>query len=271
MIFQYSDKDKIDYNIVGDGNIKVLLIHGFGASSYSWDYIINFFDKKKYTLYLINLLGHGYSSYNYDSDYSIESQATIVKKLIEFLIIDDLIIVGHSYGGSITLLLMIMHIDYIKVKKLILIDVAAFPDRIPFFVKFLRNPFQEFLIRIFVPKYLKAYYTLTKLYFKKELISKERVERYSKFYGYKQWKAIVKAAKEIVPTDYERIINSYRTIKIPVLIIWGKNDNAITLETGEKLNSLFSNSSLKVINDCGHVPHEEKPEESFNLINNFLK
>ncbi len=271
MIFQYSKSDKIDYAVVGNGENNLLLIHGFGASNLSWDYIVKFFDKEKYTLYLVNLLGHGYSSYNYDSDYSIESQAKIIKALIEFLKINDLAIIGHSYGGSISLLLMILYDEHIKVTKLVLIDVGAFPDKIPFFVRFLRNPFQEFLISTLVPKNLKAYYTLKKLYFKRELINRERVERYSKFYRYKQWKAIVKAAKKIVPTNYEDIIKRYKLIKIPLLIIWGKNDDAITLETGEKLCEVISNCSLIVINDCGHIPHEEKPQETFNTINEFLK
>lgn len=185
--------------------------------------------------------------------------------------INDLIIIGHSYGGSVSLLLIILHKEFIKVRKLILIDVGAFPDEIPFFVKYLRNPLLEFFIRIFIPKNVKAYYTLTKLYFDKDLISEERIKRYSKFYCYKQWKVIVKAAKQIIPINYKNIINDYININIPVLIIWGQNDKAITLNTGKKLNIELSNSKLEIINKCGHIPHEEKPEETFRLITDFLK
>lgn len=202
MIFEYSPKEKISYSVIGNGKTKLLFLHGFGASSYTWNYILRFFNKEKYTLYLIDLLGHGHSSYNYNSDYSINSQVNIVKKFIEFSQITDFILVGHSYGGSIALMLTILHKGYLNINKLILIGVGGFPNKLPFFINYLRNPVTEIFIKIFVPKYLKAYYTLKKLYFNNALINTERIENYSRFYGYDQWNAIVKAAKLIIPVNF---------------------------------------------------------------------
>jgi pimeloyl-ACP methyl ester carboxylesterase len=147
MIFEHSSKAKLYYNIIGTGKISILFLHGFCASCHTWDYILHHFDKKKYTLVFVDLLGHGHSSIDESTDYSLNSQPEGIYDFMNFLQIKDFIIIGHSYGGSIALLLSLLYLKELSIKKLILIDAGAYADEIPFFIRHLHNPFIKFLHR----------------------------------------------------------------------------------------------------------------------------
>jgi pimeloyl-ACP methyl ester carboxylesterase len=57
---------------------------------------------------------------------------------------------------------------------------------------------------------------------------------------------------------------------MPVLIMWGKNDNWIPLSNGERLAEAIPGSKLKVFENAGHVPMEEIPTETVSEYLSFL-
>jgi pimeloyl-ACP methyl ester carboxylesterase len=62
----------------------------------------------------------------------------------------------------------------------------------------------------------------------------------------------------------------FEKIKMPVLIMWGKHDNWIPLENGERLAAAIPGSKLKVFENAGHVPMEEMPTETVSEYLSFL-
>ena len=50
-------------------------------------------------------------------------------------------------------------------------------------------------------------------------------------------------------------------IKQPTLVLWGDNDEILPKEDKFKFVDAIANSSLRIIPECGHVPHLEKPKE----------
>ena len=65
-------------------------------------------------------------------------------------------------------------------------------------------------------------------------------------------------------------INKLKTIMTPTLLIWGALDLWIPLDNGIRMDRILVNSSLKVLENSGHVPMEENPEESLKLMTDFL-
>jgi len=61
-----------------------------------------------------------------------------------------------------------------------------------------------------------------------------------------------------------------KKINIPVLILWGRNDGWISLESAYRFNSLIKGSELAVIDNAGHVSMGEQPEAANNKILEFL-
>ncbi len=60
-------------------------------------------------------------------------------------------------------------------------------------------------------------------------------------------------------------------IRMPALVVWGRNDATIPLVHGEAWARAIAGSQLKVIDQCGHAPHLEQPTQFSRLVRDFLK
>lgn len=60
-------------------------------------------------------------------------------------------------------------------------------------------------------------------------------------------------------------------IHIPTLIIWGRNDIVTPPFVGEKFHELIKGSELYFLDECGHAPMMEKPEQFNKILLDFLK
>ncbi len=60
-------------------------------------------------------------------------------------------------------------------------------------------------------------------------------------------------------------------MKLPCLIIWGKNDNVTPPDVGIEFNNLLPNSDLVWIDKCGHAPMMEHPEKFNEILLDWLK
>ena len=60
-------------------------------------------------------------------------------------------------------------------------------------------------------------------------------------------------------------------IQTPALLVWGKQDPITPVEIAPKFQKLLPDASLKIIDECGHVPTQEKPVEFLTHFFHFLK
>lgn len=272
--FFYDSANYINYEKIGTGIDTLIFLHGFGASLHSWDDTRDLFDTKKYTLYLLDLKGFGYSSKPHDERYQITDQSKIITAFLNHLFIKNVTLIGHSYGGSVALVSLI---DLMKVKKdsaiknIILIDAPATPNKIPFFVHSLRNSFTNYLsLNIIGPTY-RARFILNSLFYNKNKVTENKISRYAFFFKEKSFNySITKMAEQIIPTNLNEYLKAYHEITKPCLIIWGGNDPIFPAQQAYELQTLIRSSSLKIIEHCGHIPQEEFPQKTFELIQDFL-
>jgi pimeloyl-ACP methyl ester carboxylesterase len=82
--------------------------------------------------------------------------------------------------------------------------------------------------------------------------------------------ALIYSARQIMPEDVEQIAARYSTIALPTLILWCDHDRIVPVEIGLKLEREMPNASFRIINQCGHMPQEEQPEETMLQIRQFL-
>ena len=81
--------------------------------------------------------------------------------------------------------------------------------------------------------------------------------------------ALLETGKQIIPPNIDELTARYQAINVPTLIIWGKQDKIINPIVGDLLDQAIPNSTLKWIDQCGHVPQEEMPEATV-LVLDFL-
>jgi pimeloyl-ACP methyl ester carboxylesterase len=263
---------ELHHQIYGAGN-PVLCIHGFGASLFSWR---NFVDplSKNYQLILIDLRGAGGSPKPPDSRYSTKDHADLIYKFILDHDLKNLTLIGNSFGGALSLLLSIMLLENEpgRLRFLILIDAGAYKQYIPGYVKLLGIPILGTAAIYLTPARCMAKSILKMAYYDPKKITKEQIEAYAAPIASPGGKhALLETGKQIIPPNIDELVAKYKDINVPTLIIWGKQDKIINPIVGDLLDQAIPNSTLKWIDQCGHVPQEEMPEATVPLVLDFLK
>ena len=75
----------------------------------------------------------------------------------------------------------------------------------------------------------------------------------------------------IVPPDLKKFTSRIPEIDVPTLLLWGKHDWVVPLDVAERLLAALPRAQLEVMEDCGHVPPEEFPKESLEIVLKFLR
>ena len=250
----------------------ILLIHGFGASSFTWRHMIPEL-AKTYRVITVDLKGFGQSDKPFDERYSALDQAELIAQLIEDKDLRDLTIVGHSFGGGVALRLAIAANHRLggRIARLVLLDSIAYPQQIPMAFRLLDMPLVSQVGVRMVPPSVQTRVALQIAYFDDSKIDEETVEIYSAPLKTAAGKhAIIHSARQIVPEDIDQLPDLYKTITLPTLILWCDHDRIVPLEVGIKLRRTLPNSTLRLVEGCGHMPQEEQPNPTLSLLKGFI-
>lgn len=227
----------IKYIAVGEGE-KILLLHGWGQNKEMMLPIIDEL-KEKYKCILVDMPGFGESNYN--GEKNIEEYVSTLRKFLEINNLLPKYVVGHSFGGKIALHYCLKYND---LSKLVII---ASP---------ILKPTRTF----------KYYYKVAKYKIKKTMKIKNNNKEGSD--DYKNCSIDMKSFfVNVVNTHYDINI---RNIDIPVLLIWGKNDNKVPLKKAKKLNKTLKNSEL-YIEKGGHFAYLENIQFTRLVIQKFFR
>jgi pimeloyl-ACP methyl ester carboxylesterase len=263
---------KINYYESGQGP-PIILLHGFGGCSYSWRFLAPEL-AQDHRVYTIDLKGYGLSDKPEDGHYAVSDQADMVAAFIRGEDLHDLVIMGHSMGGGVTLMtyLKVREDQSARIKRLVLIDSAGYPQKMPGFIRLAGLPGVGTVAGKMVSPRFATYMVLRKCYYYKDKITDEQIDTYA-YYGSLPGarEAVVQTAKQIVPADIDALITQYKTVSVPVLIIWGEEDEVVPLAVGRKFKRDIPNSELVILPRCGHMPPEEEPGATTRLIQAFLK
>jgi pimeloyl-ACP methyl ester carboxylesterase len=251
----------------GEGE-PVLLLHGFGASSYSWRKVIPRLSAS-HRVIAMDLNGFGYTERPKDlASYTREGQAALILGVLDALGIDRAHIVGHSYGGGLSLFLASTHPE--RFRTLVLVDSSAptYPDDRRSRAASAR-PLANLFLRAFALRPSTVRRSLKASFFDDSLITPELVQAYldrvriegteDAFYGL------------TVPRRVPGPRVHLEQIRVPTLAIWGAEDSLIPLASSRRSVARIPGSEFAVIENCGHLPMEEKPEELLAALLPFLE
>lgn len=251
----------------------LVLIHGFGASLESW-HDIHPALCAVCPVVRLDLKGHGFSDKPPDRAYSPEDQARLVDAFIESIGLKQVVLAGHSLGGAVALLTCLRNqarATTYRIMGLVLIDSAGYPQPLPLYVRYLRNPLTRTLGYLLSPEH-RAHLLLKRIFFVHAQITPERIYRYAYFLDLPGSRnALKQTARQVVPENLEDVVARFKHIDVPALIIWGQQDGVVPLENGHRFHSDLRKSTLKLLPDTGHVPHEERPAEVAAMICDFMR
>jgi pimeloyl-ACP methyl ester carboxylesterase len=121
------------------------------------------------------------------------------------------------------------------------------------------------------PTRLIVLFTLIRVFRNRKAVTSARISRYTKCFTRRGTAyVLIRTVEQLAAVDREDIMGGYGEIKIPTLIIWGKEDRIAELWQAQCLHKEIEGSRLELLDRCGHNPHEEYPEMTCELILRFI-
>ena len=251
---------------------SIVLLHGYGGSSFSWRYWAPFLAKRAHVV-LVDMKGFGSAPKPDDGQYGPRHQAELIYRLILQADLQRVTLIGHSLGGGVALdtALRLLDSEPGRLKRLILVASAAYKQRMPLFVALAKyRRLASTALRILGTQFVIRH-VLKSIVFDPSEVSDDQVLGYAKpLSSPEAHRALIDTALAIIPPDLEKLTARFEELDVPTLVLWGRQDRVVPLWVGERLADKLPDAKLQVLENCGHMPAEELPRESWEALQAFL-
>ena len=239
------DETLINYQIFGDKKEILLILPGWRRSINEWIPVAKSLSDK-YKVALLDLPGFGTSAMP-KSIFGVYEYADFVKSFLDKLKINNCIILGHSFGGRIGIILAS---EGKLVNRLILVDSAGIENK-SLYVKSMRV----------VRKFAYPVFMILPVSLKNKIGS---------FIGSQDYKTSGEMRKIFIKTVNQNLRPLLTKIKIPVFIIWGDKDTTLPVSQAKIFKKEIKNATVRIVWGAGHDPHLQKPEQFLSVLNDIL-
>lgn len=249
MQFEIKQEERFRYFEGGQGDVIVPLHGLFGELSNFSELLRHFIPGYRVLLPILPF-------YELDQVQStVTGMVDYVERLLRFKNLERVHLIGNSLGGHISLLYYLRHPG--RVKTMTLTGSSGL------FENSLGETYPRKSDREYVRKKTEA------TFYNPKFASAELVENvYSVVNDRSKVIRMITLAKSAIRNNLRDEIPN---VKIPVCLIWGKNDNITPVMVAEEFHRLLPDSELHYIEECGHAAMMEHPGEFNGILENFLK
>ena len=253
----------------GDTNAPaIILVHGHTEDLHTWNKLTEGL-VGKFRVIRFDLRRHGLTGPAPDNEYKLGSYVSDLSKLIQYLEVDNFVLIGHSMGGRISTKYTIENPE--KVNSLVLLSASGAPREEktspPMALRMMKNPLGRALIRrMWSRKMAKS--SLEDMVFDSSVITDEEIDRMWDFSRYPgSMDAMFKEFSEIW-NDFESTgINEFSK---STLLICGEEDTICPMAMGEWYDSELPDASLIRLQNIGHNPQFECPHKCLEEITSWM-
>ncbi|OGO67413.1 MAG: hypothetical protein A2Z49_01995 [Chloroflexi bacterium RBG_19FT_COMBO_56_12] len=257
----------------GQGEPVFVLLHGFGASLYSWQAVMEPFSQLG-TVIAYDRPAFGLTerplSWEGQNPYGPEAQVALVIGLLDHFGIQQAILVGNSAGGTVAMQTALAHPE--RVSALILVDPAVYNGGgAPSWTRLLFSTPQMRHLGPLVARQIltRGPELIETAWHDPAQIPPETIVLYRKPLQAENWD---KALWELtLASRASGLAERLKEFSLPVLVITGDDDRIVPTADSIRLAGELPNAQLAVIPDAGHVPHEERPAAFMKAVLDFLK
>ncbi len=258
---------KIHFTDSGETDLRpVIIMHGWGCNTTTVASIAKIFDSKMRVIN-IDLPGHGQSS-EPPTVWGVQDFRDAVAELIHVLNLDRPALIGHSFGGRVSILLASdtdrnpdgtpAPAGLPEISKVVLVDSAGIKPR-----RSLKYYYKVYSFKLFK----KIVLTLFGQKKGGEIIEKRRAKTGSADY---------RNSSPVMRSVMSRCVNedlkfAMPGIKAPTLLVWGENDTATPLSDAKTMEKLIPDSGLVAFPGCGHYSFLDNPLGFKAVIQEFFK
>lgn len=214
--------------------MKIIILHGWGHNGQLWHSLANKFQDA----IALDMPGFGDEPL-IENDWGIPEYAKWVDENISKY--KQVVLLGHSFGGRVATEIASTNPKYLR--GLILSGAPS-----------IYRPSHKTKLKIKVYKASKTFLppVMRRKFYSGDLKISGKLE---------------KIFRKVVTYDQTRQLQK---IKVPTLLIWGKNDDQVPVRIAEEIHHLIENSKLKIIEDSGHNTYLEKSDLFYGYVKNFI-
>jgi pimeloyl-ACP methyl ester carboxylesterase len=250
-----------------------VLLHGSLFNAFTWNEVINFFGERGRVI-AYDQIPYGLSEkliagdWTETNPYTPKAAVEQLFSLLDRLDIKKAVLVGSSYGGSLAVQAALARPD--RVEALILADAAVYvQESMPAWV--LGLPQVRHIGPLFARQLGQNEAFLRKTYKNPDRFTDNRLKLTTIHTRVENWDFALWEYLRAWGTDTLDLPARIPDIQHPVLAISGEDDAIVPVADSERLDSELPNSQLIILPSCGHVPHEECPQQFMEAVEGWLK
>ncbi len=257
---------RVRYVRAGDGP-PVVLLHGFASSIFTWKDVMPGLARSR-TVVALDFPGFGESAQPPDLEFGIYPE--IVLGLMDRLGIARATLAGNSMGGAVATVLAAGHPE--RIRGLVLIDSAGFDkaeSERPLLLRLVKTrPGQALFERLPVRgRVLRL--GLRQVFHDPALVTDERFNEYLAPLLRPGATACLVSLLTSRAADPGMVASLAPAVKAPTLVLWGRDDRWIPVEQADRVVAAIPGARKVVLEACGHVPQEERPDEVLRWLREF--
>lgn len=249
-IFNYEGLD-IRYQSAGSGH-PLLMLHGWGSNLHAFDGLIDHL-AQDHRVIAIDFPGFGNSPEPSEA-WDIRAYARMTGALWDALAIENPIIIGHSFGARVALILAAER----TVDQMILTGAAGIKPKRTL----------SYHVRVNAYKIMKRIASLPGV----DKVLGDFMALYQKHAGSKDYRDASPIMKQVlVKVVNDDLTHLLKDIKASTLLIWGEDDTATPLKDGELMSRTIPDAGLVVLKNAGHYAFLDQPDQFRMIVDAYLK
>lgn len=245
----------------------VILLHGLGASSYSWRGVLPLL-AARHAVWAADIPGFGRSEKPAGFDYSFRGFSGWAAALLDVLGLEKAVFVGNSMGAATAVRLALERPE--RVSRLGLIGSPFYIGNHPKLLWPMRWPLVGRLYELLLGRWTVAVVAPTSVH-DKSCITPELIDEYA--WALKEpggRRAVAHFLRNAIPPDAQSWMDRYKTLEVPALVIRGEHDHVVDRASSERFCREARNARYLHLPECGHAPQEEQPALVAKTLLDFL-
>lgn len=239
----------------GEGE-PVVLLHGTPFSSFIWRDIAPAL-VATHRVHVWDMLGFGQSAMHDDQDVSLAAQARIFTGLLDHWGLSEPAVVAHDVGGAVALRAALL--EGVTFRHLTLVDAAGISGwGSGEYFGTLRENAEVFMQ---LPDWATEALIESKIRTASHPgLRPQALETYlNDWRGRRGRNAFYRQYAQAGEIDTDEYQDRLAALPLPVHIVWGREDQWLPLEYGERLHARLPHAELTVIDGAGHAVQEDAP------------
>jgi len=260
-----------------DNEPTIILMHGFPDSLHLYDELIPYLVNKRRHVIAFDFLGWGNSDKPLDNEYNSKSLKNDLETVVQYFNLDNVLIVTHDASGP-------PGIDWAlenenKVSTLVLLNTYYHPMRslkAPEAIALFSTPSVRRSLTVFVASHNDARWQdgiIEQL--NKFMLNPEVRTKYTKIFAYQAldirqaFFGLNNVLTEEIESRKATAVKKLGSFSKPVVIIFGSDDPYLNSDVAKEFDSIFPNSTLKLVENAGHYVQLDRPEVVAEYILNY--